>query len=130
MLESPLTFHNSVHLQAARGWEPIPTYEILLRHLLSRITLLDSFATATLHADSPLLNDYWHLRKLRLIVTYELSSKSYGTRNYTQGPTITEGTANHPQNKKTKVKEDVAKAFQQEVVKDTPIPLRGLNELC
>lgn len=47
------------------------------------------------------------------------------------GPTITEGTANHPQNKNTKLKEVVAKAFQQEVaIKDTPIPLRGLNELC
>jgi hypothetical protein len=61
-----------------------------------------------------------------------MNSHQQGTEHGTarKGPTITEGTANHPQNKNTKVKEDVAKAFQQEVVKDTPIPLRGLNELC
>jgi hypothetical protein len=48
------------------------------------------------------------------------------------GPTITEGTANHPQNKNTKLKEVVAKAFQQEggPQSDThTLPPRGLNEL-
>jgi hypothetical protein len=53
-----------------------------------------------------------------------MNSHQQGTEHGTarKGPTITEGTANHPQNKNTKLKEVVAKAFQQEVAIKTHQP--------